>query len=84
MKPQYFIASFIVGMLTVSVHYADTHNLLLLQENAPRTVKTLKHERLQAQVPPNRGVPSRRESGGARTLKQAESNTIQQQLIAGK
>ncbi|WP_414585962.1 hypothetical protein [Scytonema sp. PCC 10023] len=84
MKPQYLVASLIVGILTVSVKYADTHNLLLLQENAPRTVKTLKQGKLQAQVPPNRGVPSRRESGGARTLKQTASNTIQQQFVAGK
>jgi hypothetical protein len=80
MKSQYLVASLIVGILTVSVKYADTHNLLLLQENAPRTVKTLKQDRLQARIPTNRGVPTRRESGGARTLKQAESNTIQQQL----
>jgi hypothetical protein len=84
MKSQYLIASLIVGILTVSANYANTHNLLLLQENAPRTVKTLKQGKLRAQVPPNRGVPTRRESGGARTLKQAESNTIQQQLVAGK
>ncbi|KAB8314981.1 hypothetical protein SD81_033825 [Tolypothrix campylonemoides VB511288] len=84
MKSQYLVASLIVGILTVSANYADTHNLLLLQENAPRTVKTLKQDRLQAKVPTNRGVPTRRESGGARTLKQAESNTIQQQFVAEK
>jgi hypothetical protein len=84
MKVQYFIASLIVGIITVSANYANTHNLLLLQENTPRTVKTLKQGGLQAQVPPNRGVPTRRESGGARTIMQAESNRTQQQLVAEK
>lgn len=84
MKSQYLLAPLIVGILTVSANYAETHNLLLLQDNAPRTVKTIKQDGLQARIPPDRGVPTRRESGGARTIKQAESNTIQQELVAGK
>lgn len=81
MKSQYVIASLIVGIITVSANYTDTHNLLLLQ-NTPRTVKTVKQNQIQARIPPNRGVPTRRESGGARSIKQADFNRIQQQLIA--
>ncbi|NJM73070.1 MAG: hypothetical protein HC862_24650 [Scytonema sp. RU_4_4] len=57
----------------MSANYANTQNLLLL-ENAPRTVKTIQQTKLQVRVPIKRGVPTRRESGAARSIKQAEFN----------
>ncbi|MBW4592758.1 MAG: hypothetical protein KME46_07515 [Brasilonema angustatum HA4187-MV1] len=51
-------------------------------QNTPRTVKTIKQNQIQARIPPNRGVPTRRESSDARSIKQAEFNINQQQLIA--
>ncbi|NMG11068.1 hypothetical protein [Brasilonema sp. UFV-L1] len=83
MKSQYLIAPLIIGIMTVSANYANTHNLLLL-ENAPRTVKTIQKNKLQARVPADRGVPTRRESGGARSIKQVELKEIQQHLIAAE
>ncbi|MBW4635552.1 MAG: hypothetical protein KME30_27805 [Iphinoe sp. HA4291-MV1] len=81
MKLQYLIASLIVGIITVSANYTDTHNLLLLQ-NTHQAVKTIKQNNLQAQVISKRKVPIRRESGGARSIKQAKSDGTQQHLIA--
>ncbi|MGH2414837.1 MAG: hypothetical protein ACREPR_23625 [Brasilonema sp.] len=83
MKSQYLIAPLIIGIISVSVNYANTQNLLLL-ENAPRTVKTIQKSKLQARVPADRGVPTRRESGGARSIQQVQFNGTQEHFIAAE
>ncbi|KAF3886036.1 MULTISPECIES: hypothetical protein [Nostocales] len=70
MKPQYLIAPLItVGIISIFANYGQGYNFLHLVNNPARIVKILKNEHLEARIPPNRGIPTGRESGSSRQLK---------------
>ncbi|MUG97741.1 hypothetical protein F7734_37705 [Scytonema sp. UIC 10036] len=70
MKPQYFIAPLItVGIISVFAQQVEVSYFLDVFKNPDRIVKILKKEQLEARLPPNRGIPTSRESGSSRQLK---------------
>ncbi|KYC41802.1 hypothetical protein WA1_17405 [Scytonema hofmannii PCC 7110] len=70
MKLQYIIAPLItLGIIAVSANYVQVYYLLHSLKTPGGIVKILKQEQLEARIPPNRGIPTNRESGSSRQLK---------------
>lgn len=70
MKLQYLIAPLItVGIISVSANHVQVDSFLHSLKNPSGIVKILKQEQLEARIPPNRGIPTSRESGSSRQLK---------------